>query len=113
MAGSIGPASASASAPAGPLPRAGEHRERGEPLQALLDEGGRLNLKAGFEGSVDHSGWRLASKKKLQGDNEGRKRLKDAEKLLDKLIADYAGTPWEILARREKMTALGLEWKAN
>ncbi len=60
-----------------------------------------------------HSGWRLASSKKLQGDGTGRKLIKEAEKLLDKLVTDNAGTPWELLARREKMTALGLQWKPN
>jgi hypothetical protein len=60
-----------------------------------------------------HSGWRLASRKKLQGDSTGRKLARDAEKLLEKIIEENAGTPWEILARREKMTALGLEWQPN
>lgn len=60
-----------------------------------------------------NSGWRLASRKKLQGDGTGRKLLRDAEKLLEKLIEEHKGTPWEVLARREKFTALGLEWKPN
>ncbi len=60
-----------------------------------------------------HRGWRLASSKKLQGDGTGRKLIKEAEKLLEKLVADHPGTPWELLARREKLTALGLQWKPN
>jgi hypothetical protein len=58
-----------------------------------------------------HGGWRLASSERLQGDATGRKLHRDAQKILDKLAADYAGTPWEVLAKREKLTALGLEWK--
>src|SRR5262249_23766198 len=58
-----------------------------------------------------HGGGRLASREKLQGDATGRKLHRDAQKLLDKLAKEHAGTPWEVLAKREKMTALGLEWK--
>ena len=36
---------------------------------------------------------------------------RDAEKLLDKLAKSHPGTPWEILAKRERFTTLGLEWK--
>ncbi len=60
-----------------------------------------------------HSGWRLASRKKLGGDGTGRKLSQAADKLLNELIAKYPNTPWEILAKREKMSALGLEWKPN
>ena len=49
----------------------------------------------------------------MQGDGTGRKLAREAEKLLDKLAEEHAGTPWEILAKREKYTALGLEWKPN
>jgi hypothetical protein len=35
-----------------------------------------------------------------------------SRKTLDRIIKDHAGTPWEILAKREKLTALGLEWKS-
>jgi hypothetical protein len=60
-----------------------------------------------------HRGWRLASNKNLVGDGVGRKLVKEAEKVLDRLILENPGTPWELLARREKMTALGLQWKPN
>jgi uncharacterized caspase-like protein len=58
-----------------------------------------------------HGGWRLAATTNLQGDSAGKKLFKDSRKILDKLIKDHAGTPWEVLAKREKLTALGLEWK--
>ena len=58
-----------------------------------------------------HGGWRLASRERLQGDATGRKLYRDAQKILDTLAAQNPDTPWEVLAKREKMTALGLEWK--
>jgi hypothetical protein len=58
-----------------------------------------------------HGGWRLASTAKPQGDSAGRKLAGSARKTLDKIVADYTGTPWEILAKRERLTALGLEWQ--
>jgi hypothetical protein len=30
---------------------------------------------------------------------------------LNAIIKDNPGTPWEVLAKREKLTALGLEWQ--
>jgi hypothetical protein len=59
-----------------------------------------------------YSGWKLASQPELTGDSKGKKSAKNAQKLLDKIIKDHAGTPWEVLAKREKLTSLGLEWQA-
>ena len=58
-----------------------------------------------------HSRWKLASQPKLQGDSIGKKSAKDAQKLLDKIIKNNTGSPWEVLAKREKLTNLGLEWQ--
>ncbi len=58
-----------------------------------------------------HGGWKLASQPNLQGDSTGKKSSKAAHKLLDKIIKDNAGSPWEVLAKREKLTNLGLEWQ--
>jgi hypothetical protein len=58
-----------------------------------------------------HSGWRLASQVKVQSGGETRKIAAEAKKILDRLTKDHKGTPWEILAKREALTALGLEWK--
>jgi hypothetical protein len=35
----------------------------------------------------------------------------DARKLMTKLIQEHPGTPWEVLAKRERSTALGLVWQ--
>ncbi len=58
-----------------------------------------------------HGGWKLASQATLQGDSKGKKFARDAQKLLDKVVKDNAGSPWEVLAKREKLTNLGLEWQ--
>src|SRR5262249_8510477 len=58
-----------------------------------------------------HKGWRLASTEKPQGDVTGRKLDRDAKKLYEKIAKDHKGTPWEVLAKRELMTTVGLEWK--
>jgi hypothetical protein len=58
-----------------------------------------------------HGGWRLAATTTLQGDSTGKKLFKDSRKILKGLAEKNAGTPWEVLAKREMLTALGLEWK--
>lgn len=59
------------------------------------------------------NGWRLASQKKLSGDPAGRKLMTESSKLLDKLAKDHAGTPWEVLAKRDRLSNLGLKWQPN
>jgi hypothetical protein len=60
-----------------------------------------------------HTGWKLAARTELNGDSNGKRIFKDSRKLLDKMIKSYAGTPWEVLAKREKLTAIGLKWEAS
>jgi hypothetical protein len=57
-----------------------------------------------------HSGWRLASLEKLHV-KEAKDFAGESQAALDKLIKEHPGTPWEVLARRERLTALGLEWQ--
>ena len=56
------------------------------------------------------TGWRLASNEKLQSNNDVKEQAKEARKLMAKIVKDYPGTPWEVLAKRERYTTLGLEW---
>lgn len=63
------------------------------------------------DASKGYTGWRLASSEKLISGNEARNLAKDSKKILDKLAKDHAGTPYEILAKREAITTLGLEWQ--
>lgn len=59
-----------------------------------------------------HSGWRLSSSSKLRGDRAGKQADKDQKADLKKLIEKYPGSPWAVLARRDMLTALGLEWQS-
>lgn len=58
-----------------------------------------------------HSGFRMASKEKA-GDVQGKKLEKAARKLYGEVAKDHPKTPWEVLAKRDRLTTLGLEWKA-
>lgn len=64
-----------------------------------------------------HTGWRLASRDKMQCKGEEGKQAKkyasDAKEILKKLAEEHRGTPWEVLAKRDILNALGLEWKAT
>ena len=48
-------------------------------------------------------------------DSSDPKEIKDlaseSRKLLTKLIQENPGTPWELLAKRERFTSLGLAWQ--
>jgi len=59
-----------------------------------------------------HAGWRLASSAKLRGDRAGKQADKDQKADLKKLMEKYPGSPWAVLARRDMLTALGLEWQS-
>lgn len=60
-----------------------------------------------------HTGWRLASQEKLESGAEARNLAKSSRDRLKKLAAKHAGTPWEIFARRESLTAMGLKWEVT
>jgi hypothetical protein len=57
------------------------------------------------------SGYRLASATKIQSGSETRKMVESLRKSLEKLAKAHQGTPWEVLAKRQALNALGLEWK--
>jgi hypothetical protein len=59
------------------------------------------------------NGWRLASQAKFSGDPAGRKLMVESNKTLDKLAKENPGTPWEILAKRDRLSNLGLKWQPN
>lgn len=62
-----------------------------------------------------HLGWRLAAREKMQAKGEpgkeARARARQARDLLEAIAKEHRGTPYEILAKRDLATALGLEWQ--
>jgi hypothetical protein len=60
-----------------------------------------------------HRSFQLASRTDLTGDSTGKKLAKSSGKMMMALAESLKGTPWEVLAKREKLTALGLEWKPS
>jgi hypothetical protein len=65
-----------------------------------------------LEKGVDE-GWRLTPREKLQSPKDVRDIANLAHKAFAKLVKDHAGTPWEVLARRESATSLGLQWQPS
>ncbi len=58
-----------------------------------------------------HQGWRLAARAKLQSAKEVRDLAEKSNQILAELAKNHPGTPWEVLAKRERLAALGLEWQ--
>jgi len=57
-----------------------------------------------------HTGWKLASKAKAT-DSLGKKYDRAARALYAELIKENRDTPWAVLAKREELTSLGLQWQ--
>jgi hypothetical protein len=57
-----------------------------------------------------HTGWRVASITTVN-DSIAKKHAKESVKILDKLVKEHPDTPWAILAKRDRLTNLGLEWQ--
>jgi hypothetical protein len=57
---------------------------------------------------------RLGSKEKVavpRSETEWKGWMKELKRSWERIINQYRGTPWAVIARREQMTALGLEWR--
>ena len=55
---------------------------------------------------------RLGSRDKVKvPEGEVKTWVKELKRDWDKLVNQYRGTPWAVIARRERLTALGLEWR--
>lgn len=55
----------------------------------------------------NHNGWIIVPQRKLE-QKETRTYDSERQKILNRIIKEHPGTPWEILARREQATILGL-----
>ena len=60
------------------------------------------------------TGWRIGSRKKIQvNESKAKQYAKDVSKAWKKIDEEYPDTPWALLAKRENLIALGLEWRAK
>jgi hypothetical protein len=59
-----------------------------------------------------HDGWRMIAVKKPTGDKSGKRAADRSNELLKRLIKEHPGTPWEVLARRDSLANLGLDWQS-
>lgn len=63
-------------------------------------------LEAGF------AGYRMASRDKVSiPEGKVKDWVKEVRRTWDLITRDYANTPYAVMARRERMTVLGLEWR--
>ncbi len=54
-------------------------------------------------------GWRLAGSE--HKDPQAEREAKEARRILEKMAQEFKGTPWELIARREQLLVLGLDWQ--
>jgi hypothetical protein len=69
--------------------------------------GNKLRKDSPVVKNPQNNGWLIVPYEKLQ-QTDTRNWEKKRQEILDRLIKEHAGTPWEILARRDKTTYLGL-----
>jgi hypothetical protein len=56
----------------------------------------------------------VASKSKVSiSESKVKDMVKSINKTWEKIAKEHPGTPWALLARREQLTALGLEWRPS
>lgn len=60
-----------------------------------------------------HTRYELVPKSDLSDRGEEQDLAKQAKKALERLAKDAKATPWEVLAKREMNTSLGLQWVAK
>ena len=60
---------------------------------------------------LKHSGWHMLPYEKIQSGTEARKQAADAKKIFERIAQEHRGTPWEVAAKRQRWTNLGLDWQ--
>lgn len=62
------------------------------------------------DAKLGHDGYRLVSSPTMKAKKE-RAMLTEAQELFDAMAAGYKGTPWAIVAKRDRGLSLGLAWQ--
>jgi hypothetical protein len=57
------------------------------------------------------AGWRLVPASKIEGPKDLRAMAAEADDGFARLAADHPGTPWELLAKRDRATLPGARWE--
>jgi hypothetical protein len=71
---------------------------------------GQIRLDALPEAGAD--GWRVGSRKKIQvTEPVAKKYAKEVASAWRDIQKNYPDTPWAVMAYRESMVTLGLEWR--
>jgi hypothetical protein len=78
-----------------------------EEYQSLL---GQMRKEYPQHDPAVHTGFRMAAKEKAS-DSAAKKYFKALRAGYNDLATKHKGTPWEVLGKREELTALGLEWQ--
>lgn len=62
----------------------------------------------------DQGGWRIGFKPKLStNESKVKSMAKDVNRLWKKIAEEHPNTPWALLAQRESLYAMGLEWRPS
>jgi hypothetical protein len=54
--------------------------------------------------------WRLVPDKEIHLTDKAAEAAAEASRLLQRVVDEHPGTPWELLAQREMKDPLGLKW---
>ncbi|HVS36530.1 MAG TPA: hypothetical protein VMS17_13280 [Gemmataceae bacterium] len=61
--------------------------------------------------AAGQNGWKLVPQTAVHGDAEGKKLAREARKLLDTVMQNHPGTPWDVLAQQYKAAPLSVQWQ--
>ncbi|GBD37135.1 hypothetical protein HRbin36_02265 [bacterium HR36] len=70
--------------------------------------GNRLRRDPTLQNPEKNNGWKIVPAERVQ-EKEAREWARQRDKVLEALLKEHPGTPWEFLAERERATSLGLK----
>lgn len=70
--------------------------------------GNKLRKDPTLQNPEKNNGWKIVPSDKMQ-QKETRDLARERDKVLERILKEHPGTPWEFLAERERATSLGLK----